>query len=278
MEEKNNSVKKNKKVYACLFGVLVSLAIIVGITGAVSNHRSEKALVSAGNKIESSADLLKDYDYYDGADGVWAENAKDTQETDGKANKEEKADTDKSADAFADESGAVLNGMDDGSCVKEDAIPDKAVSSDGELPTFAPPVGGAVIVSFSDEAPVFSVTMNDYRTHSGVDIEAEEGGAVKSSADGVIGAVWDDPMMGKCMTVVHSGGAVSTYKGLYETLPDGIAEGVWVYKGDVIAAVGNTALAEIGEDSHVHYELTVGGKSVDPGEYIEFSAVMNYED
>lgn len=276
MEKRNKSEKNNKKVYACLFGVLVSLAVIVGVTGAVSNHRSNNVLVSAEDEIESNADVLINNGYSDNVDDVWLEGNEDGDGANEASNKEpdtEKVDT---ADAFESDDGALPSGAEDEDFEKTE--PDKSVSSDGEIPQFRPPVGGAVIVSFSDTTPVFSSTMNDYRTHSGVDIEAEEGSAVLSCADGVIGAVWDDPMMGKCLTVVHSGGAVSTYKGLYETLPDGIEKGVWVYKGDVIAAVGDTALVEVGEESHVHYELSIGGKNVDPTEYIEFSAVMNYED
>lgn len=282
MEVNKNNGKQTKKLYACLFAVLLCLAVIVGITTAVSNHKNGEALVEAKDSINEDREKLEGYDFYDGYDEVWSENEKNNPGTEIIENEGEENKPSDSAiedDAFQTDEGAdiVDAAVNDGN--NENVFhDDKTVSQDGELPDFAPPVGGAVIVSFSDVTPVFSVTMNDYRTHLGVDIEAEEGEAVLSCATGVIGAVWDDPMMGKCLTVVHSGGAVSCFKGVYETLPEGICEGAWVEKGQVIAAVGSTALAEVAEESHVHYELTVDGKNVDPTEYIDFTAVMKWED
>lgn len=46
-------------------------------------------------------------------------------------------------------------------------------------PTFFMPFDGIVTKEFSGNIPVFSITMNDYRVHAGVDIEAAEGSYVK---------------------------------------------------------------------------------------------------
>ena len=146
------------------------------------------------------------------------------------------------------------------------------------VPTFISPVGGTVSKTFSDTVPVFSTTMNDYRVHTGVDITGEPGEAVLASADGVIGAIWDDPLMGKCMTIVHDGGFVTTYQGLNELLPEGIAQGTQVTAGQPVAAVGETALAEIAEEPHVHFELMREGVTVDPVENVSFSAAENYHE
>lgn len=149
--------------------------------------------------------------------------------------------------------------------------------AEDDLPEFQSPVSGVILKENSDTVPVFSDTMNDYRTHAGVDVSAGEGEAVKSAADGVIGAVWEDPMMGTCMTVVHSGSAVSTYKGLNPTLPEGIAPGVNVSAGQVIAAVGTSALLEIAEEPHLHFELTVAGENVDPCLHVSFEGAEQFE-
>jgi len=146
------------------------------------------------------------------------------------------------------------------------------------VPTFAAPVGGVVTKPFSDSVPVFSETMNDYRVHTGVDVAAGEGEAVLAAADGTVGAIWDDPLMGKCMTVVHEGEFVTTYKGLNEILPDGIAQGVTVSAGQPIAAVGDTALIEVAEEPHVHFEMTCAGVPVDPASYVTFAQSETYED
>jgi len=155
---------------------------------------------------------------------------------------------------------------------------EEAAAEEPAVPTFIAPTGGIITKGFSDTVPVFSETMNDYRVHTGVDVSAEVGEAVLAASDGTIGAIWDDPLMGKCMTVVHPGEFVSTYKGLGEILPDGIAQGVAVTSGQPIAAVGESAIIEIAEEPHVHFELTCSGVPVDPCEYVSFSAVDTYEE
>ena len=151
-----------------------------------------------------------------------------------------------------------------------------AAPAEPAIPTFVPPVSGVVSKYFSADVPVFSETMNDYRVHAGVDVTGEAGEAVLADADGVIGAVWDDPLMGRCMTIVHDAGFVSTYKGLYETLPEGIAQGAAVSAGQPVAAIGETALIEVAEEPHVHFELTRDGVAVDPCLYVTFSETESF--
>lgn len=144
------------------------------------------------------------------------------------------------------------------------------------LPTFTVPASGAVAKSHSGDAPVFSLTMNDYRPHSGVDISAKLGDDVYAAADGQIGEVWEDPMCGTCMSVKHAGGAVSIYKNLSPEIPDNIAAGVRVSAGEAIASVGESSLVEIADEPHLHYELEIDGVSVDPAEYIAFPTSVDY--
>ena len=78
------------------------------------------------------------------------------------------------------------------------------------LPDFIAPVPGAVIKGYSTSVPVYSQTMDDYRVHSGVDLAASIGDKVYAAATGTVGAVWEDPMNGCSLTLIHKGGAVST--------------------------------------------------------------------
>ena len=138
------------------------------------------------------------------------------------------------------------------------------------LPTFSLPVSGDIIIDYSDSVPVFSQTMNDYRTHLGVDILAPLGTEVTAVADGVVTNVWNDPFMGTCITVEHSGNAVSVYKNLDPDVKDGIIICASVKAGDVIGAVGESAMNEIAEEPHLHYELKVNGAHVDPKKHHKF--------
>ena len=138
------------------------------------------------------------------------------------------------------------------------------------LPTFSLPVSGEISMDFSDSVPVFSQTMNDYRTHLGVDISASLGDEVLAVADGVITNVWDDPFMGTCVSIEHTGNAVSIYKNLDPEVNDGIVIGASVKSGDIIGAVGESAMNEIAEEPHLHYELKVDGTHVDPKKHFKF--------
>ena len=142
--------------------------------------------------------------------------------------------------------------------------------NENELPSFSLPVSGEIMIDFSDSVPVFSQTMNDYRTHLGVDVGAELGTPVLAVADGTVSNVWVDPFMGTCVSIEHSGNAVSIYKNLDDEVASGIVIGTAVKSGDVIGAVGETAMNEIAQEPHLHYELKVDGKHVDPKVHFKF--------
>lgn len=145
--------------------------------------------------------------------------------------------------------------------VKPTAVPDP-------LPAFIAPVSGMLMKEHSMDVPVFSVTMEDYRTHTGVDIAASAGTAVRAAADGTVAEIWEDPMMGHCISITHSGGAQSVYKNLSPETPEEITVGCDVKAGTVIGSVGESALAEIAEESHLHYELHINGAAADPADFM----------
>ena len=56
---------------------------------------------------------------------------------------------------------------------------------------------------------------------------------------------------------------------LSDTLPDGIAEGATVTPGTLIGAVGETAMRECADSPHLHFEIRLNDKVVDPTPYIK---------
>ena len=148
--------------------------------------------------------------------------------------------------------------------------PDETPSEDvgAKLPSFSLPVSsGKLFKAHDSEMQVYSATMEDYRVHLGVDILAAEGTPVYAAADGTVIQVWEDVLMGQCIAVQHNGNAVSIYKNISVELPSGIKEGTKVKSGQQIASVGSSAMIEIADEPHLHYEMTVDGLSVDPLEY-----------
>lgn len=141
------------------------------------------------------------------------------------------------------------------------------------LPTFVLPVNGTLAKGHDATTQVFSNTMQDYRVHLGVDITTEQNAAVCAAADGTVSQIWEDPMMGYCVALTHGGDSCTVYKNLGEELPDGIEEGVKVKAGQTIGYVGESAMVEMAEEPHLHFEMTVGGIAVDPLSYFEEDAV-----
>ncbi len=152
---------------------------------------------------------------------------------------------------------------------------DESVGSENvEIPapdiTYISPVqNGEVVKRHSGGELVYSETMNDYRTHNGIDISAESGDAVMSVAAGTIIKAEEDPLWGMSVAVEHGNGVVTVYKNLDKTLPEGIEEGAFVESGGVIGAVSTSALVEIGEKTHLHFEV------IDEGEYIDPATILN---
>ena len=136
---------------------------------------------------------------------------------------------------------------------------------------FIIPTEGQVVKEFSGSELVYSDTMNDYRTHKGVDIIAEDGASVISSESGKIINVYDDPLWGTTVEIEHAGGFTSCYRNLSDVVPEGIEVGSFVISGGIIGTVGTTALIEMGENTHLHFEMCLNGESVNPLDYITFS-------
>lgn len=130
------------------------------------------------------------------------------------------------------------------------------------------PTGGYISREFSNDELLYTPTMNDFRTHSGIDITGDIGSSVSAFADGVITDIYNDALMGTTVVIKHSGGFVSSYSNLSEQLPQGIAVGTVVEVGSIIGGIGETAIIESAEVPHVHFELYVDEMCVDPEEYL----------
>ena len=148
-----------------------------------------------------------------------------------------------------------------------------SVTTGNKIPSFILPVSGTLTNKHDPTLQVFSPTMQDYRVHIGVDLATKENSPVYAAADGKISKIWVDTLMGYCIAIKHSGDCVTIYKNLSENLPEGIAEGVSVRSGQLIATVGESAMVEIADEPHLHFEMTVGDLSVDPLEYLDESAL-----
>lgn len=150
---------------------------------------------------------------------------------------------------------------------------DVTISTVEEKESFELPVNGSITKEYSVETPVYSITMNDYRAHTGIDIACDEGAAVGASASGIVRSIENDPMMGTSLMLEHADGVCTYYMNLNETLPTDITVGAVVDKGQLLGAVGNSAIVEIASEPHLHFEMTVSDVYVDPLTLIESDSI-----
>ncbi len=131
---------------------------------------------------------------------------------------------------------------------------------------FCWPLNGEIENPYSADALVFNRTMSDWRTHEGVDIAAPLGTQVMAAASGRVEDICTDELYGVTVVIDHLGGLRSVYANLAETPT--VQVGDSVLAGEIIGAVGTTALCEAGEVTHLHFAMTQDGASVDPFEYL----------
>ena len=100
------------------------------------------------------------------------------------------------------------------------------------------------------------------RPHEGIDLTAPMGTNIYATADGtVVQAGYREGGFGKKVLIDHGHG----YRTLYGHCDEVLVEpGQQVNRGEVIARVGSTGLSK---SPHLHYEVHVNGKPVDPINY-----------
>ena len=149
---------------------------------------------------------------------------------------------------------------------EETPVPDDTKKPETKL-TFVSPVVGTVVKEHSLEAPVFSLTLGEWRVHTGIDIACDEGAGVFASEAGVVTAIYSDPMLGYTVEITHSGELKTRYSNLASDVGS-LKVGDEVCLGDKIGVVGDSAISEIAEEPHLHFEVLLKDVKVNPRDYI----------
>jgi murein DD-endopeptidase MepM/ murein hydrolase activator NlpD len=98
--------------------------------------------------------------------------------------------------------------------------------------------------------------------HTGIDFRATTGYPVKSTAAGTVIAAEYNGGYGKMVEIDHGNGITTRFGHLSRIL---VKPGQKVPKGFVIGRAGSTGRST---GPHVHYEIRIGGKAIDPIRYI----------
>lgn len=100
------------------------------------------------------------------------------------------------------------------------------------------------------------------RPHEGIDVVAPAGTPIEAPAAGIVTSAGWSTGYGNTITIDHGFGLVTRYAHASRLL---VRAGQRVKRGERIALVGNTGLAT---GPHLHYEVHVNGKPVDPLRYV----------
>lgn len=119
---------------------------------------------------------------------------------------------------------------------------------------------------YSMDMVIYNLTLDQYMTHPGLDIEAPTGARVKAAADGTVTEVYTDDAYGITIEIAHNSGYTTKYANL--STDELIEKGDTVKQGQIISAVGKSALYESMEKAHLHFEVEKDGKSLNPSKFI----------
>lgn len=151
----------------------------------------------------------------------------------------------------------------------DDNKPDQPVIKDKVKVYFsAPVIHTSISMGYTDGKDalfVFNSTLNDWASHKGVDLVANDGTEVAAMYDGTVIDVKETFAMGNIVTIDHGDNVVATYASLSDVK---VVKGQTVKKGDQIGAVSTTASNEFKDGAHLHLEVAVNGSNVDPMPYV----------
>ena len=133
--------------------------------------------------------------------------------------------------------------------------------------TFIKPTDGEIIGEFAKDNLIYSETLKEWITHTAVDIKADKTSVIKSSADGIVKSIVNDPRYGLTVIIEHDDGYETVYSNLLTA--EFVVEGEEVSQGQTIGTVGNTASFESSMDCHLHFELLKDGEYLDPTIYLK---------
>ena len=132
---------------------------------------------------------------------------------------------------------------------------------------FSAPVSGEITKDFATDTLVYSNTLEEWTTHTGIDIKADKTTVVMAAETGTVESIKNDPRYGLTITISHEDGFKTIYSNLLTT--EFVSEGDTVEKGETIATVGETASFEIADESHLHFEMYKDGEIVNPTIYLK---------
>lgn len=117
------------------------------------------------------------------------------------------------------------------------------------------PVSGRITSKYGNRTHPVS---GKYHLHTGLDIAANKGTAIKAAADGVVLFSGDGGSYGKMVVLRHKDNYITVYAHASKL---NVKKGAYVKQGQKIAEVGSTGVTT---GNHLHFEVKKSNKRMDP--------------
>lgn len=134
-----------------------------------------------------------------------------------------------------------------------------------DLKTINAPLAGETIKEFSIDELVYFDAIGEWRVHNGVDIKPKETLLIESAFEGTVEKVNNSEISGTEIIIDHGNNIKTIYSNLSSAK---VKAGDVVEKGQIIGNIGKVDSIESADGPHLHFELIVDGKNVNPLDYI----------
>lgn len=126
-----------------------------------------------------------------------------------------------------------------------------------------------IINDYIADKHIFFPNINTYTAHLGIDFGASEGTDVVAALDGTVDKViTNNVLTGVTVVIKHSNSLSTVYQSLKNPT---VKVGDSVKQGDKIGEVSTTMGIEKNFGPHLHFEVLVNGKQVNPNNYLTLS-------
>ena len=262
-EKRNNNNLEDKVKWGKLVSFIIAIILlIIAIVASMSSETTVGNLnynrtTNEHNSVESaSSDLSKNVNQVLKQNTIGGDNA---EEDDNEINEIKESLTTNNV--------VANNVVSSSNNTNEVGTEEKEVSANLTETQFIFPVEGEVIKEFAKDNLIYSETLEEWITHTGIDIKADRTTVVKATADGTVKSIKNDPRYGLTVTIEHNDGYTSVYSSLLSA--EFVKEGETVSQGQTIGTVGNSSVFEVAEDNHLHFELLKDGSNINPEIYLK---------
>lgn len=134
-----------------------------------------------------------------------------------------------------------------------------------DLKSMNVPLTGEVIKEFTLEKLLYFDAIGEWRVHTGLDIKPKDTLMIESAFKGTVEKVSTSELTGTEIVIDHGDNIKTLYNNLASSK---VSVGDVVEKGQIIGNIGKCDSIESADGAHLHFEISIDGKNVNPLDYI----------